>query len=196
VLHTENIMPKEIIRCPWCGSDPLYMKYHDEEWGVPLLNDDKLFEFLILEGFQAGLSWRTILYKRDNFRKAFDGFDAEKISLYNVSKVQKLLSDSGIIRNRLKIAATITNARAFLDIQKKTGSFTDYLWQFTGGKVKKNKWKSLKEIPAKTTESEAMSKQLIKDGFKFVGSTICYAHMQATGMVNDHLVDCHRYNLL
>lgn len=189
-------MPKEIIRCPWCGSDPLYMKYHDEEWGTPLRDDDKLFEFLILEGFQAGLSWRTILYKRENFRKAFDGFNAHKIARYTESKVQKLLNDAGIIRNKLKIAATITNAKAFLDIQDKTGSFTEYIWQFTGGKVKKNGWKSLKEIPAKTTESDAMSKQLIKDGFKFVGSTICYAHMQATGMVNDHLVECHRYNLL
>jgi DNA-3-methyladenine glycosylase I len=193
VPQAENIMPKEIIRCPWCGSDPLYMKYHDEEWGVPLRDDDKLFEFLILEGFQAGLSWRTILYKRENFRKAFDDFDAEKISRYTESKVQKLLNDVGIIRNRLKIAATITNAKAFLDIQDKTGSFTEYLWQFTDGKVKKNGWKSLREIPARTAESDAMSKQLIKDGFKFVGSTICYAHMQATGMVNDHLVDCHRY---
>ena len=186
-------MPKEIIRCPWCGNDPLYMKYHDEEWGVPLRDDDKLFEFLILEGFQAGLSWRTILYKRENFRKAFDGFNAQKIARYTESKVQKLLNDAGIIRNRLKIAATITNAIAYLDIRDKTNSFTDYLWQFTDGKVKKNEWRSLSEIPARTAESDAMSKQLINDGFKFVGSTICYAHMQATGMVNDHLVDCHRY---
>lgn len=188
-----NIMTKELNRCPWCGTDPLYMKYHDEEWGVPVHDDDKLFEFIVLEGFQAGLSWRTILYKRENFRKAFDNFNAEKIARYNDKKVQKLLNDSGIIRNKLKIAATITNAKAFLNIQDKTGSFNDYLWQFTGGKVKKNAWKTLKEIPARTPESDAMSKQLIKDGFKFVGSTICYAHMQATGMVNDHLVDCHRY---
>ncbi len=187
------IMPKEIIRCPWCGSDSLYMKYHDEEWGVPVHNDDKLFEFIVLEGFQAGLSWRTILYKRENFRKAFDGFNAVKIARYSDTKVQNLLNDAGIIRNRLKIAATITNAKAFLEIQDKTGSFSDYLWQFTNGKVKKNEWKSLRELPARTAESDAMSKQLIKDGFKFVGSTICYAHMQATGMVNDHLVDCHRY---
>lgn len=186
-------MTKELNRCPWCGTDPLYMKYHDEEWGVPVHDDDKLFEFIVLEGFQAGLSWRTILYKRENFRKAFDNFNAEKIARYNDKKVQKLLNDSGIIRNKLKIAATITNAKAFLNIQDKTGSFNDYLWQFTGGKVKKNAWKTLKEIPARTAESDAMSKQLIKDGFKFVGSTICYAHMQATGMVNDHLVDCHRY---
>lgn len=188
-----NIMTKELNRCPWCGTDPLYMKYHDEEWGVPVHDDDKLFEFIVLEGFQAGLSWRTILYKRENFRKAFDNFNAEKIARYNDKKVQKLLNDSGIIRNKLKIAATITNAKAFLNIQDKNGSFNDYLWQFTGGKVKKNAWKTLKEIPARTPEADAMSKQLIKDGFKFVGSTICYAHMQATGMVNDHLVDCHRY---
>lgn len=187
---------KDLKRCPWCGSDPLYMKYHDEEWGVPVHDDNKLFEFLILEGFQAGLSWRTILYKRENFRKAFDNFDAEKIARYTDKKVQKLLNDEGIIRNKLKIASSITNARAFLKIQNKTGSFNDYLWQFTGGKVKKNKWKSLKEIPAKTKESDVMSRQLIQDGFKFVGSTICYAHMQATGMVNDHLTDCYRYKFV
>ena len=184
---------KELIRCPWCGTDPLYVKYHDEEWGVPLHDDKKLFEFLILEGFQAGLSWRTILYKRENFKKAFDNFDAEKIVRYKDKKVQELLNDAGIIRNRLKIAATISNARAYLNILDKTGSFNDYLWQFTGGRVKKNNHKAMGEIPAKTKESDAMSKQLLKDGFKFVGSTICYAHMQATGMVNDHLVDCHRY---
>jgi len=183
----------ELVRCPWCGTDPLYMKYHDEEWGVPLHKDAKLFEFLVLEGFQAGLSWRTILYKRENFQKAFDNFDAEKIARYGKRKVDSLLNDAGIIRNKLKIAATITNARAYLDILEKTGSFKDYLWQFTGGKVVKNKWKTLKEIPARTKESDAMSKKLKEDGFKFVGSTICYAHMQATGMVNDHLVDCHRY---
>lgn len=187
---------KELIRCPWCGSDPLYIKYHDEEWGVPVHNDNKLFEFLILEGFQAGLSWRTILYKRENFRKAFDRFDAEKIVRYTDNKIHKLLNDAGIIRNKLKIAASVTNAKAFLNILEKTGSFNNYLWQFTDGKVRKNKWRSLKEIPAKTRESDAMSKQLIKDGFKFVGSTICYAHMQATGMVNDHLVNCHRYNFI
>jgi DNA-3-methyladenine glycosylase I len=169
------------------------MKYHDEEWGVPVHDDDKLFEFIVLEGFQAGLSWRTILYKRENFRRAFDGFNAEKIARYSDIKVQKLLNDAGIIRNKLKIAATITNARAFLNIQHKNGSFNDYLWQFTNGKVKKNEWRTLKELPARTPESDAMSKQLIKDGFKFVGSTICYAHMQATGMVNDHLINCHRY---
>jgi len=186
-------MPKEIIRCPWCGTDPIYMKYHDEEWGVPLHDDQKLFEFIILEGFQAGLSWRTILYKRENFRKAFDNFDAEKISRYSDKKIERLMNDAGIIRNKLKIAATITNARAYLDIVERIGSFDKYLWQFTDGKVITNKWKSLKELPAQTMESDAMSKKLKEDGFKFVGSTICYANMQATGMVNDHLIDCYRY---
>ncbi|HJY64242.1 MAG TPA: DNA-3-methyladenine glycosylase I [Ignavibacteria bacterium] len=181
------------FRCPWCGEDPLYVKYHDEEWGKPLHDDPKLFEFLVLEGFQAGLSWRTILYKRENFRKAFDNFDAEKIAGYNKRKVNSLLSDAGIIRNKLKIAATITNAKAYLNILDKHGSFDNYLWQFTDGRVKKNKWKSLKQIPPKTKESDLMSKTLLQDGFKFVGSTICYAHMQATGMVNDHLVSCFRY---
>ncbi len=184
---------KSIARCPWCGEDPLYVKYHDEEWGVPVHDDKKLFEFLVLEGFQAGLSWRTILYKRENFRKAFDNFDAEIIAGYGKRKVNSLLKDAGIIRNKLKIAATITNARAYLDILDKTGSFDKYLWQFTDGRVLKNKWTSLKQLPARTKESDAMSKKLLENGFKFVGSTICYAHMQATGMVNDHLVDCHRY---
>jgi DNA-3-methyladenine glycosylase I len=184
-----------ITRCPWCGDDPLYVKYHDEEWGVPLHDDKKLFEFLILEGFQAGLSWRTILYKRENFRNAFDNFDAEKIARYNQKKVDKLLADAGIIRNKLKIAATISNAKAYLNILDKQGSFDKYLWQFTDGKIKTNKWKSLKQIPPKTKESDIMSKQLLQDGFKFVGSTICYSHMQATGMVNDHLVSCFRYKI-
>ncbi len=186
-------MPKEIIRCPWCGTDPVYMKYHDEEWGVPLRDDQKLFEFLVLEGFQAGLSWRTILYKRENFRKAFNNFDAEKIARYSDKKVERLMNDAGIIRNKLKIAATITNAQAYLEILEREGSFAGYLWQFTDGKIITNKWKTLKELPARTKESDAMSKKLKEDGFKFVGSTICYANMQATGMVNDHLIDCHRY---
>jgi DNA-3-methyladenine glycosylase I len=186
-------MPKELIRCPWCGTDPLYVKYHDKEWGKPLHDDKQLFEFLILEGFQAGLSWRTILYKRENFRRAFDNFDAEKIARYGKRKVNSLLNDAGIIRNRLKVAATITNAKSYLNILEKYNSFDEYLWQFTEGRVLKNKWKLMKQIPAKTKESDAMSKKLIEDGFKFVGSTICYAHMQATGMVNDHLIDCHRY---
>jgi DNA-3-methyladenine glycosylase I len=187
------MLNKQLIRCPWCGSDPLYVKYHDMEWGVPVHNDKKLFEFLVLEGFQAGLSWRTILYKRENFRKAFDNFDAEKIARYNSRKISALLKDSGIIRNRLKIDATVTNARAYLNILDRNNSFDNYLWQFTEGRVIKNKWKSLKQLPAKTKESDLMSKTLLKDGFKFVGSTICYAHMQATGMVNDHLISCHRY---
>jgi DNA-3-methyladenine glycosylase I len=186
-------MSKELIRCGWCGEDPLYRKYHDEEWGVPLHDDQKLFEFLVLEGFQAGLSWRTILYKRENFRKALDDFNAEKIARYSQKKIDKLLNDAGIIRNRLKIAATITNAKAYLNILDRTGSFDKYLWQFTDGKVIKNEHRSLKEIPARTKESDRMSKKLIEDGFKFVGSTICYANMQATGMVNDHLIDCYRY---
>jgi DNA-3-methyladenine glycosylase I len=184
---------KTITRCPWCGADPLYVKYHDEEWGVPVHDDKKLFEFLVLEGFQAGLSWRTILYKRENFRKAFDNFDAEKIARYGKRKVNSLLNDEGIIRNKLKIAATITNAKSYLNILDKSGSFDKYLWLFTDGRVIRNKWTSLKQLPAKTKESDLMSKALLKDGFKFVGSTICYAHMQATGMVNDHLIDCHRY---
>src|SRR4030095_676708 len=184
---------RQLIRCPWSGTDEIYVKYHDEEWGVPVHDDKLLFEFLILEGFQAGLSWRTILYKRENFRKAFDNFNAEKIARYNKRKIESLLKNACIIRNKLKVNAAVTNAKAFLNILDKYGSFDKYLWQFTGGKVIKNKWKSMKEIPAKTKESDLMSKTLLKDGFKFVGSTICYAHMQATGMVNDHLVSCHRY---
>ena len=183
-------METPISRCAWCGTDPLYVKYHDEEWGSPLHNDIQLFEFLILEGFQAGLSWRTILYKRENFKKAFDNFDPEKIARYNQRKINSLLNDAGIIRNKLKVNAAVTNAKAYLKILDRYTSFDEYLWQFTGGKVITNKWKSLKEIPAKTKESDLMSKTLLKDGFKFVGSTICYAHMQATGMVNDHLPTC------
>jgi DNA-3-methyladenine glycosylase I len=179
-------------RCEWCGDDPLYVAYHDDEWGVPVHDDRHLFEMLILEGAQAGLSWSTILKKRENYRKAFDKFDAKKIVKYDRAKVAKLLADPGIVRNRLKIAATIQNARAFLEVQKEFGSFDRYIWQFVGGKPKKNKWKSLKEIPAKTAESDAMSKDLKKRGFAFVGSTICYAFMQAVGMVNDHVVTCFR----
>jgi len=185
---------KQVIRCPWCISDVLYVKYHDEEWGVPLHDDRALFEFLILEGFQAGLSWRTILYKRENFRKVFDNFDAEKIARYNKRKVGSLLRNEGIIRNRLKVEAAITNAKSYLNILDKHGSFDKYLWQFTDGKIIRNKWKTLKHLPVKTKQSDLMSKTLIQDSFKFVGSTICYAHMQATGMVNDHLVTCHRYD--
>lgn len=191
-----SLRSSQLVRCPWCGEDPLYVKYHDEEWGVPVHDDRTLFEFLILEGFQAGLSWRTILYKRENFRKAFDNFDAEKIARYKKRKINSLLNDAGIIRNKLKVAAAITNAKAYLKILDKHGSFDKYLWQFTDGRVIKNKRRFLKQIPAKTKESDMMSKTLLQDGFKFVGSTICYAHMQATGMVNDHLVSCFRYTLL
>jgi len=182
-------------RCNWVPeNDQLYLEYHDTEWGYPTHDDNLLFEFLILEGFQAGLSWRTILYKRENFRQAFDQFNVHKIALYQDEKVAELMGNAGIIRNRSKILASITNAQAYLKIQQEFGSFDKYLWQFVGGKPIVNSWHSIAEIPARTTESDAMSKDLIKRGFKFVGSTICYAHMQATGMVNDHLVDCFRYH--
>jgi len=178
-------------RCPWATSEPS-ITYHDEEWGVPVHDDRKLFEFLILEGAQAGLSWTTILKKRENYRKALDGFRAEKIALYNARDTRRLLSDPGIVRNRLKIAATIQNAKALLTLQKET-SFDAYLWSFVGGKPKQNRWRKLAQVPARTAESDAMSRDLLQRGFKFVGSTICYAFMQATGMVNDHLVTCPRY---
>ena len=180
-------------RCAWVTTEPLYMDYHDREWGKPVHDDRLLFEFLILEGAQAGLSWLTILKKRDNYRKAFDNFDARRIARYNATQVKKLLANPGIIRNRLKIAAAVQNVQAFLVMQKEFGSFDKYIWQFIGGKPIKNHWKNLKEIPAKTAESDAMSKDLKKRGFRFVGPTICYAFMQATGMVNDHTVDCFRY---
>lgn len=180
-------------RCGWVTSDPLYLSYHDAEWGVPEYDDRKLFELLILEGAQAGLSWLTILKKREHYRSAFAKFDAKKITTFTDCDVAKLLTNEGIVRNRLKIAATIQNARSFLVVQKEHGSFANYLWQFVDGKPKTNAWKTLKDVPAKTAESDVMSKDLSKRGFKFVGSTICYAFMQATGMVNDHLVDCFRY---
>lgn len=180
-------------RCEWCGNDPLYVEYHDKEWGVPVHDDRQLFEMLILEGAQAGLNWLTILRKRENYRKAFDQFNAKKIAKYDKAKVAKLLANAGIVRNRLKIAATIQNARAFLEIQKEFGSFDRYIWQFVGGKPKINRWKHLKELPPKTTESDALSKDLKQRGFSFVGSTICYAFMQAVGLVNDHVVTCFRY---
>ncbi|WP_423063904.1 DNA-3-methyladenine glycosylase I [Candidiatus Paracoxiella cheracis] len=185
---------KEKQRCQWCGEDSLYTNYHDKEWGVPVRNDQTLFEFLILEGMQAGLSWLTILKKRENFRKAFSDFNPEKIVRFTEKKIEKLMQDSGIIRNRLKILAVIANAKAYLDIVESDRSFSDYLWQFTNGKPIKNAWKTLKQIPAETKESQAMSKELKRRGFKFVGPTICYAHMQATGMVNDHVVSCFRYD--
>ena len=181
-------------RCTWVGDDPLSIAYHDKEWGVPVHEDQKLFEFLILDAMQAGLSWMTVLKKRDNFRKAFDNFDAKKVSKYDTWKKNELLADKGIIRNRLKIEASIHNAKKFLEIQKEFGTFEAYIWRFTGGKTMKNSWKTLQEIPANTPESDAMSKDLISRGFKFVGSTICYAFMQAAGMVNDHSIDCFRYD--
>ncbi|MCX6174960.1 MAG: DNA-3-methyladenine glycosylase I [Ignavibacteriales bacterium] len=180
-------------RCGWSTNDPLYIKYHDEEWGVPVHDDRKLFEMLILEGAQAGLSWITILRKRENYRKAFNNFDAEKIAKYDSKKIKQLLQNEGIVRSRLKIAVTIQTAKCFLEIQKEFGSFDKYIWQFVNRKPIRNKWKSLKEIPAMTNESDAMSKDLKKLGFKFVGSTICYAFMQAVGMVNDHIENCYRY---
>jgi len=186
-------MKKNLKRCEWTSTNPLMIKYHDKEWGVPLHNDKKLFEFMLLDAFQAGLSWNTIINKRENFKKAFDGFDVVKISNYNEKKIQQLLNDAGIIRNKLKIYASVNNAKRFLEVKKEFGTFDKYIWQFTGGKPIINKWKTNKEIPAKSKESDAMSKDLIYRGFKFVGSTICYAFMQAAGMVNDHHITCHRY---
>ena len=180
-------------RCAWCGSDPLYVAYHDEEWGVPVHDDRVLFEYLTLEGAQAGLSWRTILKKRDNYRKAFDGFDYERVANYTDADVKRLLGDAGIVRNRLKITSTIDNARGVLDIRAEFGSLDAYLWRFVDGVPLQNKWATLSEMPAKTDLSDAMSKELKKRGFRFVGSTICYAFMQAVGMVNDHTTDCFRY---
>ena len=187
-----NISPNR-PRCAWSGSDPLYVIYHDKEWGVPVHDDRKFFEMLTLEGAQAGLSWITILRKRENYRKALDNFDPRKIAKYDKKKVRELLKNEGIVRNRLKVEATVQNAKAFLIVQKEYGTFDNYVWQFVGGKPKRNARKSLKAIPAKTPESDAMSNDLKKRGFKFVGSTICYAFMQATGLVNDHTVTCWRY---
>ena len=184
-------MPKN--RCAWCGEDPLYVKYHDTEWGKPVYDDAKIFEFLILETFQAGLSWITVLRKRENFRKAFDNFDYEKIAKYDHKKYNELLKNAGIIRNKLKIKATIGNAVAFMEIQKEFGSFSKYIWDFVDGKPITNHWKTMKEIPATTELSDRLSKDLKKRGFKFAGSTVIYAHMQATGMVNDHVIDCFRH---
>ena len=179
-------------RCPWPTTD-LYIAYHDTEWGVPLHDDRALFEFLVLEGAQAGLSWLTILKKRENYRAAFDGFDAAKVARYNARKVAALLANPGIVRNRLKISAAIVNAKAFLAVQEEFGSFDAFIWRFVDGRPKQNHWRTMQEAPARTAESDAMSKDLRQRGFKFVGSTICYAHMQATGMVNDHLVSCPRH---
>ena len=186
----------ELRRCIWPGEDPLYRAYHDTEWGVPLHDDHALFEFLLLEGAQAGLSWITILRKREAYRRAFDGFDAERIARYGTGKINKLLQDAGIVRNRLKIEAAVNNARRFLEVQAEFGSFDAFIWQFVDGRPRQNRWRKHADIPATTAESEAMSKELKRRGFKFVGSTICYAHMQATGMVNDHVVGCYRHREL
>ncbi len=184
------------IRCGWVGDDPLYVAYHDEEWGVPVHEDRVLFEFVLLEGAQAGLSWLTVLKKRENYRRAFAGFDVKKVAAFSERKIEALLKDPGIIRNRLKVRSAVSNARCFMEIQREFGSFDDYVWQFVEGRPIVNAWTSDAQIPATTPESDALSKDLIKRGFKFVGSTICYAHMQATGMVNDHSTGCFRYRVL
>ena len=188
-------MTKAVIRCPWCENSPLgklYTDYHDHEWGVPVHDDQVLFEFLILEGAQAGLSWSTILAKRENYRAAFAAFDPAKVARFSDDRLVKLLLNPGIVRNRLKVKSAVINARAFLAVQNEFGSFDTYIWSFVDGKPKQNSWSSPTEVPAKTAESDALSADLKKRGFKFVGSTICYAFMQATGMVNDHLIDCFR----
>jgi DNA-3-methyladenine glycosylase I len=184
------------IRCDWCGTDPLYIAYHDDEWGLPLRDDRRLFEMLTLEGAQAGLSWLTILRKRDGYRKAFDGFDIARVASYTEADVERLLADSGIVRNRLKIGSAIANARGILAVQRETGSFAEFIWSFVNGTPIQNSWRTLAEIPASTPESVRMSKELKKRGFNFVGPTICYAFMQATGMVNDHITGCFRHGEL
>jgi len=183
-------------RCSWANHSPLYQQYHDDEWGVPLHDDNVLFEFLILEGAQAGLSWETILKKRDGYREAFDNFDAKKISVYSELKISALLQNPNIVRNKLKVNSGVLNANLFLNVQKEFGSFDKYIWQFTNGETIQNAFRDMSEIPANTPESDAMSKDLKKRGFKFVGTTICYAFMQAVGMVNDHLVSCYRHKEL
>lgn len=184
-----------MVRCPWAVGDG-YIEYHDEEWGVPVHDERLLFEFLILEGAQAGLSWATILKKRENYRQAFDGFDPATVARYGLRKQRSLLADPGIVRNRLKIASAIANAKAFLAVQDEADSFDRYIWSFVGGQPRQNAWRSMKNVPARTAESDAMSKDLQRRGFRFVGSTICYAFMQAVGMVNDHLVECFRHRQL
>jgi len=186
-------LTKTVHRCAWAGSDPLYQEYHDREWGVPLHTDRVLFEMLILEGAQAGLSWITILRKRKNYRKAFDRFDPKKVARYDARKIASLLNDAGIVRNRLKVASAVSNAKAFLAVQKEFGSFERYIWRFVEGKPVINHFRSLKEVPARTPVSDAMSRDLRKRGFRFVGSTICYAFMQACGLVNDHETGCFRH---
>ena len=189
-----HLQPTNQLRCAWAESDPLTIQYHDCEWGVPVHDDRKLFEFLVLDGAQAGLSWLTILKKRSNYRKAFDHFDPHKVAAYDAHKVGRLLCDRGIVRNRLKIEAAVHNARGFISVQAQYGSFDRYIWQFTGGKTRKNAWKTVAEIPAFSKESQAMSTDLKRRGFRFVGPTICYAFMQAAGMVNDHVIRCFRYH--
>lgn len=181
------------VRCPWCGDDPLYVAYHDHEWGVPVHDDRHLFEMLVLEGAQAGLSWLTILRKREHYRQAFDGFDPERVARYTASDAERLLADPGIVRNRLKIEAAIGNARAMLDVIDAEGAFGPFLWQYVDGRPRQNERRSIDHVPAETAESRAMSRDLKRRGFRFVGPTICYAFMQAVGMVNDHLVDCFRH---
>jgi DNA-3-methyladenine glycosylase I len=185
-----------VSRCGWAGDDPLYCAYHDEEWGVPLHDDQRLFEFLILEGAQAGLSWITVLRKRENYRAAFDGFDPVKVAQYDAAKVEALLQNPGIIRNRLKVQSAVRNAQAFLKVQAEFGTFDAYIWGFVGGKPRQNHWQLLSDVPAETDEARAMSKDLKRRGFNFVGPTICYAFMQACGMVNDHVTSCFRYEAL
>ena len=184
---------KEIIRCGWCLKFDQYMEYHDKEWGVPVHDDQVHFEFLILEGAQAGLSWSTILKKRDGYRKAFAGFDPKKVARFTAAKIEKILQDPKIVRNRLKVNAAVTNAKRFLEVQKEFGDFDRYIWSFVNGRPIVNKWRTINEVPATTKESDALSKDLIKRGFKFVGSTVIYAHMQACGLVNDHLIECWRH---
>jgi len=184
---------KQQRRCAWAGTDPRMIAYHDEEWGVPVHDDRLLFEFLTLEGAQAGLSWQTILNKRDAYREAFAGFDPARVARFDARRIERLLANPGIVRNRLKIESTVTNARAFLQVQHEAGSFDRFVWGFVGGAPKKNRWRSLRSVPARTTESDALSAELKRRRFRFVGSTICYAFMQATGLVNDHLVSCARY---
>ncbi len=187
---------REAKRCVWAGQDPLYLAYHDREWGVPVHDDRLLFEFLVLEGAQAGLSWRTILGKRERYREVFAGFEPAKVARFDARKRERLLADPGIVRNRAKVASAVANARAFLAVQKEYGSFAAYLWRFVGGAPMQNRWRALSEIPAATAESQALSKALRARGFNFVGPTICYAFMQAVGMVNDHTVDCFRHREL
>ena len=184
---------RELSRCGWCGSEELYVAYHDEEWGVPVRDDRTLFEFLILEGAQAGLSWSTILKKREGYRRLYDGFDPEKVARYGDAKLAELLADPAIVRNRAKVTASIGNARAFLEVRSSFGSFAEYIWRFTDGRPIQNRWKTLAEIPAKTPLAETISEDLKRRGFSFVGPTIVYAHMQATGMVNDHVTSCFRH---